>query len=388
VSAVRRWLIAAAQFLLGVALVSGVGLAVRQLLPEAEPVLGWLTIRPPRDVMALLEVPDESAVPWKPGGQTIWSGGREGVAVLDRDTGQFLRWVELGDAAGSLELEYVTSLAMGPGDQGSLTAIIWVGHHQGLSYRPWGQLSGPGTWQTLTAEDGLPSNEVLALLYSARTGLWVGTRGGLAHLRQGSPPEVDKVYTHADGLAGDAASVLLEDRQGRLWVGGGYANQPGLSMFDGEGWTVFTTADGLAHDMVNAILEDMSGNLWFGAGFSSRGGATRYDGLTWSTLDFQEGGDAAGDGSRLGVLAGAKVRYLFLDREGALWFGSEYDGIARQHGEDWQLFTPKEGLAGWEVKAMLQDAEGYLWLGTENGLSRLDPSVLQTGLEGTCRYGP
>jgi ligand-binding sensor domain-containing protein len=386
-SAGRRRLATAAQFLLGVVIVAGVGLAVRQLLPQAKPVPGWLTIRPPRDVMALLEMEDNSAA-GDPASPTIWSGGREGVAVLDRDTGQLLRWVEIDGGAGRPELEYVTSLAISPDSQGDGGAVIWIGHYRGLSRRPWGPSNAGGAWQTLTVEDGLPSNEVLALCYSPGTGLWVGTRGGLANLREDGLPVIDAVYTQADGLAGDAASVLLEDGRGRLWVGGGYANQPGLSMFDGERWHVFTTADGLAHDMVNAILEAPDGTLWFGTGFSSRGGATRYDGRTWSTLDIGEGDDAARDGSPVSALAGAKVRSLFMDREGALWFGSEYDGIARRQGEGWQLFSPAEGLAGWEVKAMLQDAQGYLWLGTENGLSRLDPAVLQAAAEDAGRHGP
>jgi ligand-binding sensor domain-containing protein len=376
-----RSLAAAAQFFAGVAIVAGLGLAVHQLLPEAKPVPGWLTIRPPRDVMALLEVEDYAAAPGDPGSQTIWSGGREGVAVLERDTGELLRWVQIDGATRRPGLEYVTSLAITPRGLADGGAMIWIGHAGGLSHRQWGPSDADAEWQTLTAEDGLPSSEVLALCYSPRTGLWVGTRGGLANLREPGSAAVDAVYTQADGLAGDAASVLLEDSQGRLWVGGGYVNQPGLSMFDGQRWRVFTTADGLAHDMVNAILETPDGTLWFGTGFGSRGGATRYDGRTWSTLDIGEGGEAARGGSPVRALAGAKVRSLFMDREDALWFGSEYDGIARQNGGSWQLFSPAEGLAGWEVKAMLQDAKGYLWLGTENGLSRLEPAVLQAATE-------
>ena len=76
-------------------------------------------------------------------------------------------------------------------------------------------------------------------------------------------------------------------------------------------------------------------------------------------------------------LAGEKVRSIFEDQNGTLWFGSEYDGIALNDGQSWRIFTPKTGLAGWEVKDMLQDSAENLWLGTENGLTRLSSQAWQ-----------
>jgi ligand-binding sensor domain-containing protein len=328
----RRGWVPFGQFLLGMAVVAAAGVVVWKALPQRRLPPGWLTIRPPRDVMALLEF-DE----------TIWSGGRDGVAVVDRDRGQLLHWEK-----ADVELRYVTSLAT-DGD------TVWVGHDRGLSHFT------DGAWKTVGTADGLPADRVLALCYSEDSGLWVGTTGGLANLGPGQDRWA--VYTQADGLAGDAVSVVMEDSQGRIWAGNGYGMEGGLSMYDGRRWTAYDTRDGLAHNMVNAILEMPDGALWFGTGFSSRGGATRYDGETWSSLSVEDG------------LAGGKVRSLFLDQDSALWFGSEYDGIARFDGRTWRVFTPKDGLAGWEVKAMLQDSRGNLWLGTENGLSRLSPGT-------------
>ena len=71
-------------------------------------------------------------------------------------------------------------------------------------------------------------------------------------------------------------------------------------------------------------------------------------------------------------LAGGKVRSLYEDRDGRLWFGSEYDGIAVYTDNRWQVITPNYGLAGWEVKEMVQDSDGVYWLGTEKGLSRIE----------------
>lgn len=329
----RRLWLSAVQFLFGVLVVAGAGLVAWRLRPQPDLPQGWLTIRPPVDTMALLEV-----------GDTIWSGGRDGVAVLDRDGGVLLEWIE-----ADVPLQYVTSLAT----DGVTT---WVGHDLGLS-----GTSG-GEWHTLTVADGLPDNHILALCYSPASGLWVGTGRGLANFRQGPWA----VYGQAQGLASDVVSVILEDSRGRLWAGNGRDTVGGLSMLAEERWQVFTTSNGLAHNVVNAILEMPDGGLWFGTGFSSRGGASHFDGRTWLTLTQEDG------------LAGAKVRSLFLDAASVLWFGSEYDGLARYDGRSWQIYTPENGLAGWEVKAMLQDSRGNLWLGTENGLTRISRQAWET----------
>lgn len=56
-------------------------------------------------------------------------------------------------------------------------------------------------------------------------------------------------------------------------------------------------------------------------------------------------------------LAGEKVRSIFQDRVGTIWFGSEYDGLALLDSRGWQVLTTRDGLSNPEVKAMLQDNE-------------------------------
>jgi ligand-binding sensor domain-containing protein len=107
-------------------------------------------------------------------------------------------------------------------------------------------------------------------------------------------------------------------------------------------------------------MADRGGALWVATGFASRGGVSRLWQGAWITWTRQHG------------LAGEIARSLFQDREGRLWFGSEFDGIAVYDGQHWQVFTPKNGLAGWEVKKIVQDEQGVYWLGTDKGLNRLD----------------
>jgi hypothetical protein len=76
--------------------------------------------------------------------------------------------------------------------------------------------------------------------------------------------------------------------------------------------------------------------------------------------------------SKDGGMAGDRIRSIFEDAKGRLWFGSEYDGSAVFDGGDFYVLTPHDGLAGWEVMEMLQDSDGIYWLATESGVSRIE----------------
>jgi ligand-binding sensor domain-containing protein len=164
-------------------------------------------------------------------------------------------------------------------------------------------------------------------------------------------------------------SVMLQDTEGGLWFGSCAAPRGGLSYLHDGRWHYFLKAEGLPHANVNALLEDSSGHVWVGTGLLDRGGACRLaptDG-GWSIAQVLNQEDG---------LAGEKVRSLFQDRDGALWFGSEYDGIARYDGTRWQVFTQADGLSHSEVKTMLQDEKGDLWLGTADGVTRISAEPL------------
>jgi ligand-binding sensor domain-containing protein len=117
-------------------------------------------------------------------------------------------------------------------------------------------------------------------------------------------------------------------------------------------------------------MQDASGTVWAGTGLYDRGGAVRFqpEGESWSIARVL----TAKDG-----LAGEKVRSIFQDGDGVMWFGSEYDGVARWDGTGWRVFTEADGLAAAEVKTMLQDADGSLWLGTVDGVTRISAEALQ-----------
>jgi signal transduction histidine kinase/streptogramin lyase len=68
------------------------------------------------------------------------------------------------------------------------------------------------------------------------------------------------------------------------------------------------------------------------------------------------------DGSTLDVAA------LFLDREDALWIGTENQGIYRIHGHKLEHFNSADGLSGDSVNKFYEDREGNLWVATSKGI--------------------
>ena len=109
-------------------------------------------------------------------------------------------------------------------------------------------------WQT---EDGLPGNEVTALLQTRDGYIWVGTSSGLARF--------DGVkftrFGEQDGLRNSRILCLLEDRQGRFWVG---TDGGGLFQFQNGRFEALTTREGLFSDVVMSLTEGTEGRIWIG----------------------------------------------------------------------------------------------------------------------------
>ena len=156
------------------------------------------------------------------------------------------------------------------------------------------------TAMQLTTAEGLPSNEVLALLADGET-MWIALDSGLAKYADGQVelvldknrlphPYVRALALDAAGdlliganlsivrYDGDQTEVLINFQQekymdwlttlavapnGRIWAG--TAN--GLFYSDnGSDWNRMTTADGLLSNTISSLLVDPYGTLWIGGG--------------------------------------------------------------------------------------------------------------------------
>ena len=128
---------------------------------------------------------------------------------------------------------------------------LWFGTPEGLVRQRSGETG------RYTVADGLPHDEVTALLRSRDGDLWVGTRRGLARLRDGRLT----AYTEADGFVGNQVRALAE-HGGAIWAG---TYDGGLYRLAGGRLTRFTTAQGLHDNGVFQLIEDGRGHFWAGS---------------------------------------------------------------------------------------------------------------------------
>jgi ligand-binding sensor domain-containing protein len=95
---------------------------------------------------------------------------------------------------------------------------VWAGTPSGALHRAPG-----GSWEALTVEDGLPSNEVYSITVEPGIGIWFGTDTGAAlRTNEGSWT----YYRREDGLIGNNVGGVFVDSLGNVWfthVRGGVA---------------------------------------------------------------------------------------------------------------------------------------------------------------------
>jgi signal transduction histidine kinase/ligand-binding sensor domain-containing protein len=158
---------------------------------------------------------------------------------------------------------------------------------------------------------------------------------------------------------------LFEDREGQIWFG----TEDGL-------WRVRISPGGAASltpperdpQMPTGFapaLQDAGGNLWL---FS--------DGLVARIVT-----------GKPEIQAAPVIfpRSVLLDRQGRLWIGTRYNGVAMLPAPqaarlEFTMLTTRDGLASNSVFSIVEDADGYLYFGTGRGLDRYEPST------GTVRH--
>jgi len=194
-----------------------------------------------------------------------------------------------------------------------------------------------GSYQHVSKEQGLSSAFVVSLCMDRQGDLWVGTDGdGLDRIKR-------TIFNTPDKLHPWNAQSLSRDAQGGLWAA-----------FNAQGMTCWST--NLAQDFgvgrgSNAwtVLVDRKQQVWAG---------TRGEGLfQFQTNHFQPAPGAE--------IPGPQIFALFEDHTGQLWAGTR-NGLARWNGQDWKIYTTRDGLSENIVRAIAEDAEGNLWIGTES----------------------
>lgn len=214
------------------------------------------------------------------------------------------------------------------------------------------------------------------ILMQARNGeWWAPTSSGLyrypavkslAELASARPLNV---YTTQHGLGGSEPFRLFEDSRGDIWVS--IINIPATSLLNrwerATGTIHAYTANELsiATSAPTAFREDRQGNVWIGFYW---GGLARLRNGRWDVFTKAEG-----------VPAGL-IRSLYLDSKGRMWVASGDGGVARvddptQDRPVFVTYSKKEGLSSDLITTITEDQQGRIYLGTGIGVDRLDPAT-------------
>jgi signal transduction histidine kinase/ligand-binding sensor domain-containing protein len=231
-------------------------------------------------------------------------------------------------------------------------------------------------------------------IFGARDGsLWIGSREGVSRLKDGQLSTYTKPSDHF------GVSHIIEDHAGRIWLTRYQAprGEGGLCEVNGHGLRCYGPSDGVPANYGLGLAEDLAGNLWFageGGLFRWKPGtqATRLDavrrsqvinvavdhsGNVWAATDatgpqsgvryFHNGvwGEYSAPGFHSSNLTSGD---LYVDRAGAVWIGTDNNGLYRIWKGLVDHYSANNGLSGRAIEDIYEDREGNLWVSTEGGI--------------------
>jgi ligand-binding sensor domain-containing protein/PAS domain-containing protein len=231
---------------------------------------------------------------------------------------------------------------------------IWVGTSEGLDrFREW-----PVT--PLSVKQGLSNSNATSVLAARDGSIWIGTADGLNKWKEGRTT----IYRRRNnpGLPDDSIQSLFEDERGRIWVSG----SRGLAAFENGKFTAVPAVPG---GFTHAIASDNRGGLWLSLWLNSDdyGLAHLVGGKIIEQAPWQKLGGGPGTG-------------LVPDPDGGVWTGLLSGGIAYfRAGQIRKLSLTDDGAgAARKVLDVSPDRDGRMWAATENGLSLITNGRVRT----------
>ena len=271
----------------------------------------------------------------------LWIGTASGLFRFDGV--RFIRWADLAQQK-QLESGEVSALL------GSKDGGLWIG----AAYRLF-------RWKDNTLSSYSTRDEFVASIIEDRQGaIWLTRQRYTDHdgpLCQVQGPSLH-CYGEGDGVAlPPYATPLVEDANENLWVGGG-TKLLRWQLASSSVWSLkaLRQSDGL--EDLKALAIDRTNSLWVGIDYAGAGvGLKQFQNGVWTTFSSSQL-----NGSRLAVSR------LFLDRDGALWVGTEDQGMYRIIKGKVDHFDSADGLSGNTIKDIFEDHEGTIWIATSKGI--------------------
>jgi signal transduction histidine kinase/ligand-binding sensor domain-containing protein len=276
---------------------------------------------------------------------------------------------------------------------------LWVGTSTDLERIPASTLNQFEPLPAITYQPGSHRSINITCLRFSRSGvLWVGAQDGLYRFEGGAFSSViPGLYVARIEEASDGRLLVITSKGFMEWDGSQVVSHPELA-----------AQLGVKSTDIFDVFEDSHGVVWYCTG---KGVARRIGGTIEKLANYGEGHqafrayeDSGGNvwfaeteglfratstGLELAV-AGMNVRYLYGDRDGTLWIGTNGDGLFRFKERAIRMFTTADGLPNNVVMTVLASRDGGLWTGANcGGLSRFDGHRFRTynekdGLLNSC----
>jgi len=244
-------------------------------------------------------------------------------------------------------------------------------------------------------KDGLPPQNVGAIVQTPDGFIWLGTASGLLRFDGQNFTLYDSHNTPS--LTSSLISTLGVAPDGTLWVGIEWA---GFGTFKDGVYHRVSNADP-RWNVTNSFYFDTDGSVWVGA----HGTEALYhvvDGIAHPILplDERDTTDVTGiirdskdsilcgvqgdgvwrlrnDGKRLPwplnkELPTVFVKCMLRDSHGDIWLGTDNSGLGRVHNGTLKTYRQSDGLPANSIQTICEDRAGNLWIGTMNGIGRWD----------------
>ncbi|MCP4157687.1 MAG: hypothetical protein GY757_58805 [bacterium] len=272
---------------------------------------------------------------------TVWFGTVDGLSSYSK--GEFVNYTTRDGLSGIIVNDLMQDR------QGD----IWIPTVEGLS------IFSSGAFKSYTMEDGLPSN-VLFTVTEARDGtIWIGSAIGMTRYTNGrfSPPPFS--------IASIGINCIMEDRKGNLW----FSSDTDLFKFSKDKLTCLTSSNlkgasrkGLPEDVITKLFEDRQGRVWI----CTKDGLSCYCNGSFTTYSVDEG------------LPDNACNFILEDKQGNLWICTT-NGLSYFDGKNFKTYTSgKHGLISNSFITGLVDRQGALWFGSNSGVTTFKPPPVGT----------
>ncbi|MES2284166.1 MAG: two-component regulator propeller domain-containing protein [Bacteroidota bacterium] len=197
-------------------------------------------------------------------------------------------------------------------------------------------------------------NYILDIFIDKKGEIWLGTKGGLAKIKDGRIKEFDIA-----GISKKFIYKVHEDASGDYW----FATEDGIYKFDGATVKHFTEHDGFNGKAVSNILDGEKGNLWF----ATSSGIIKYSKEKFSAITKKEG------------LSSDDIQSMAIDKKGCIWVGlpNGVDKLEIKNDGKYEIrhFQTEDGFIGQESRynSILIDDQDKVWFGAEKGLMVFQP---------------